>query len=181
MIPLQILDRLFAFAGRACGVLACIAMLLLLVNVCYDVVARYAFSSVSIGLQELEWHLFACVFLLGIPYAVTREGHVRVDIFYERWSARRQAWVNLVGVTLFTLPFCVLVFWYGSGYAMDAFAIGERSGDPGGLPARWLIKSLIPVSAAMTAIASLGMITGAWLTLLGVDDLGHDDPTGPQQ
>lgn len=136
-------------------------MVLLLLNVFYDVVMRYAFNDVSIGMQELEWHLFSCVFLLGTPYAMQRDGHVRVDIFYERWSDRTKAWVNIFGVVFFILPFTFLVSYFGHGFTIEAYEIGEGSGDPGGLPHRWIIKSLIPISFVLMGLASLGMITKA--------------------
>ena len=91
------LDHCFANLARLCGVLAGIAMILLLFNVFYDVVMRYAFNDVSIGMQELEWHLFSAVFLLGIPYAIRENNHVRVDILYDRWSVKTQAFINLFG------------------------------------------------------------------------------------
>ena len=164
---LKALDNLFKKIANMCGVLACIAMLLMLLNVFYDVVMRYAFNDVSIGMQELEWHLFTAVFLLGTPYAMQRDGHVRVDIFYESWSDKRKAWINLLGAILFVFPFVLLVSYYGIAFAQDSFQMNEGSGDPGGLPYRWIIKSLIPVSFILIGLAALGMITKALLVLKG--------------
>ncbi len=162
------LDASFNFLARICGALAAIATLLLVLNVFYDVVMRYAFNEVSIALQELEWHLFSVAFLLGIPYALLENSHVRVDILYERWSAKTQAWVNLFGTLFFILPFIILVSYYGFNFAMDAFNMGEGSGDPGGLPHRWLIKSMIPVSFVLIGFASLGLITRSLLCLMNI-------------
>tara|TARA_R110002072_G_scaffold140765_9_gene285251 strand:- start:13542 stop:14084 length:543 start_codon:yes stop_codon:yes gene_type:complete len=159
------LDHCFANLARLCGVLAGIAMILLLFNVFYDVVMRYAFNDVSIGMQELEWHLFSAVFLLGIPYAIRENNHVRVDILYDRWSVKTQAFINLFGSFVFILPFVVLVTYYSMSFAFDAYEMGEGSGDPGGLPFRWIIKSLIPLSFIMMGLASLGMITSALIDL----------------
>lgn len=159
------LDHCFANLARLCGVLACIAMILLLFNVFFDVVMRYAFNDVSIAMQELEWHLFSAVFLLGIPYAIHENSHVRVDIFYDRWSEKTQAYINLFGTLIFILPLVVLVSYYSINFTFDAYEIGEGSGDPGGLPYRWIIKSLIPFSFIMMGLASLGLITRALLIL----------------
>lgn len=159
------LDNFFTTLARICGVLACIAMLLLLANVFYDVVMRYAFNDVSIAMQELEWHLFSVVFLLGIPYAIKENSHVRVDILYDRWSEKTKAWVNLLGAIFFILPVVVLVTIYSVDFAMDAYEIGEGSGDPGGLPNRWIIKSLIPFSFVMLGLTSIGMVTQGILTI----------------
>ncbi len=162
-----LLDRFFAHITRLCGVLAALAMILMLFNVFYDVVMRYAFNDVSIGMQELEWHLFACVFLLGTPYALATNGHVRVDILYDRWQDQTKAWVNLLGCLIFILPFVLIVSYYAYDFAYEAYDMGEGSGDPGGLPHRWIIKSLIPLSFILIGLASLGMITQALRVIIG--------------
>ena len=159
------LDHCFASLARLCGILACIAMILLLFNVFFDVVMRYAFNDVSIAMQELEWHLFSAVFLLGIPYAIHENSHVRVDILYDRWSEKTQAYINLFGTLIFILPLVALVSYYSISFTFDAYEIGEGSGDPGGLPYRWIIKSLIPFSFIMMGLASLGLITRSLLIL----------------
>lgn len=166
LMPLLLsLDKIFAGLARFCGVLACIAMILLLFNVFYDVVMRYAFNDVSIAMQELEWHLFSAVFLLGIPYAIRENNHVRVDIFYDRWSVKTQALVNLFGALILILPFAILVTYYSISFAFDAYQMGEGSPDPGGLPYRWVVKALIPFSFMMISAASVGMITSALIKL----------------
>ena len=162
------LDKTFAGLARVCGALAGLAMILMLLNVFYDVLMRYAFNEVSIAMQELEWHLFSVAFLLGIPYALHENSHVRVDILYDRWKTKTQAWINLFGALVFILPFIVLVTFYSFNFALDAYRMGEGSGDPGGLPHRWLIKGLIPLSFVLIGLVSLGMITRSLLTLLNV-------------
>ena len=160
-------DRFFSLLTRGCGAIACVAMILLLFNVFYDVITRYVFNDVSIGMQELEWHLFSCIFLLGTPYAMQCDSHVRVDIFYDRWNDKTKAWVNLLGVIFFVLPFISIVAYYSIDFAYEAYEMGEGSGDPGGLPHRWVIKALIPVSFMLMGIASLSMLTQALRVLVG--------------
>ncbi|KZY44655.1 MULTISPECIES: TRAP transporter small permease subunit [unclassified Oleiphilus] len=161
------LDTLFKSIARLCGVLSASAMLLLLINVFYDVVMRYGFNDVSIGMQELEWHLFSCVFLLGIPYAIQENAHVRVDIFYDHWQDQTKAWINLLGTLILILPFIILVTHFSLGFAYESYQMGEGSGDPGGLPHRWLIKSLMPLSFILIGLASLSMITQALRVIVG--------------
>ncbi len=161
------LDEGLARASMFCGWVACVAMLLMAGNVFYDVVARYAFNEVSIGMQEMEWHLYSVVFLFGIPYALRTDGHVRVDVFYTRWSAKAQAWVNLIGALVFVVPFAWLIGIYGYDFALDSYTMGEGSGDPGGLPQRWIIKTVIPVTAFFIAIAGLNMATFALRVMSG--------------
>ncbi|OEY65700.1 TRAP transporter small permease subunit [Marinobacter sp. X15-166B] len=161
------LDNGLARLSTFCGWFACAAMLLMLFNVFYDVVARYLFNDVSIAMQEMEWHLYATVFLLGIPYALRTDGHVRVDVFYDRWTSPTKAWINLVGGLCFVIPFAWLIGYYGYGFTLESYALQEGSGDPGGLPYRWIIKSLIPISAAFIATSGLGMATYAIRVLSG--------------
>jgi TRAP-type mannitol/chloroaromatic compound transport system permease small subunit len=150
----QAVDRF----SKGIAVLTALLMLLMLVNIFYDVVMRYFFRSSSIGMQELEWHLFAAMFLLGIASTLQAEGHVRVDIIYDRLSARAQAWIDSLGVVFFLWPFCALVAWYGYDFALESYHLGETSGDPGGLSHRWIIKSMIPISAVCLAVSGLGML-----------------------
>lgn len=168
------LDTFFHRITQLCGILAGVAMVLMLFNVFYDVIMRYVFNDVSIGMQELEWHLFSCVFLLGTPYAMQRDGHVRVDIFYERWSDSTKAWINLGGTVFFIFPFVFLVSYYGYGFALESYELGESSGDPGGLSHRWIIKSLIPASFILMGLASLGMITKAIRVLAKEDSYSNE-------
>lgn len=161
------LDEALAWLSTFCGWVACAAMILMAGNVFFDVVARYVFNDVSIGMQEMEWHLFSVVFLLGIPYALRTDGHVRVDVFYSRWSNRAKAWINLIGAFIFVIPFAYLIGTYGYEFALDSYKMGESSGDPGGLPHRWVIKALIPLTAFFIATAGLNMATYAIRVLAG--------------
>ncbi|EJB5281890.1 TRAP transporter small permease subunit [Vibrio vulnificus] len=152
------IERLFNRFGDLLGWLSSVLFILLLANVVYDVVMRYVFNDVSIAFQEMEWHLFSAVFLLGIPFALKSGGHVRVDLFYERLSHRAQAIIDLVGTIFFLFPFCLLVAWFGIDFAKESYALGETSGDPGGLPYRWVIKAIIPLSFLFMAISGVGLL-----------------------
>lgn len=158
MRSLIYIERMFNRLSDLLGWISSILFILLVVNVVYDVIMRYAFNDVSIAFQELEWHLFAAVFLLGIPYAIKAGGHVRVDIFYERLSLRAQAVIDILGTLFFLLPFCLLVAYFGIDFAKESYELGETSGDPGGLPYRWLIKSMISVSFIFMTISGLGLL-----------------------
>ncbi len=152
------------------GLIAAFLMVLLVFNVFFDVVMRYAFNDVSIGMQEMEWHLFAAIFMLGVPYALRCEGHVRVDVIYEKLSLRNKAMIDIFGTLVFLLPFTLLVGWYGVPYAYEAFEINEGSGDPGGLPYRWIIKGVIPFAFFAMAISGIGLLLKSINTLLGYHD-----------
>jgi len=150
------------------GFVSAILFLLMLVNVFIDVVMRYAFNDVSIAMQEMEWHLFAAMFMLGVPYTLRAEGHVRVDLIFERVSEKAQAWTDIFGCLLLLMPFCLLVGYYGIDFAYEAFDLGETSGDPGGLSHRWIIKAVIPFAFFSTAIAGLGLLVTRINELRGI-------------
>lgn len=138
------LRKIIDTMGNFCVVL----MILMVANVFYDVLMRYFFNDVSIGMQELEWHLFAGMFMFGIGFTLKEDAHVRVDIFYEKLLPHTQAYVDIVSALIFALPMAVIVMYYGYGYAFDAYEMMEGSPDPGGLPYRWIIRSVIPLSNA---------------------------------
>src|SRR5210317_1272716 len=140
------------------GWIAAILNLAMLVNVFYDAIMRYFFSTGSIALQEMEWHLFAMVFLFGIAYGLKEDGHVRVDILYDRFSPRKKAIIDIAGTVLFLLPLSLLIIEGSVWYVQEAYTSGEISGDPGGLPYRWLIKLVIPASFVFLVVSAIGFI-----------------------
>lgn len=137
------IDRFNEAVGRALSWL----VLALTLLVAYDVTMRYFFQSGSIAIQELEWHLFSLIFLLGAAYTLKHDAHVRLDLFYKSrfMDARRRAWVNLAGSLLFLIPFCVLVAVSAWPFVSQAYLFAEGSPDPGGLPFRWILKAAIPL------------------------------------
>lgn len=135
--------------------------------VCCDVFMRYVLQDSWVAIQELEWHLFALIFLLGAGYSLKHDKHVRVDVFYSRFSPQTQAWVNLVGSVLFLIPFCVLVIWSSQNFVMNAFQFGETSPDPGGLPARWVLKAAIPVGFLFLCIQGIALACRSVLCVCG--------------
>lgn len=159
----SVIDRMSEWSGRATAWLVFALVLL----VCYDVAMRYLFQSGSIALQELEWHLFALIFLLGAAYTLKHDEHVRVDLIYahRRISRKQRAWVNVVGGLVLLLPFCVLIIYTSWPFMVNAFTIGEGSPDPGGLPYRYLIKAAIPLGFAMLFIQGIAEVARNIITL----------------
>lgn len=119
---------------------------LLVALVVYDATARYLFSEGSTALQELEWHFFDVVILLSIAYALKHDAHVRVDIFYDRFSLKTQTMINILSILFFILPFSFLIIYIGVEFVQMSFIQNEGSSDPGGLPYRWIVKSLMPLA-----------------------------------
>ncbi len=150
----KVFDRFSDVMGWVAGALN----LVMLLNVFYDAIGRYFFNTGSIALQEMEWHLFAMVFLFGIAYALKEDGHVRVDVLYDRFSPRWKAIVNIGGTLILLLPLSLLIIEGSVWYVTEAFTSGEISGDPGGLRHRWLIKMVIPVSFVFLIVSATGFV-----------------------
>lgn len=172
------LEKIINKFSDALGKLSALLFILLLFNVFFDVIMRYLFNDVSIGMQELEWHLYAAIFMLAIPYTLYKEGHVRVDIIYADLSPRKQAWIDLVGTLILLIPFTVLVAKYGIDFTIESYKLGEQSGDPGGLPYRWIIKSVVPFAFIAITISGIGLILKSILVLTNQKKISNKQHQG---
>ena len=141
--------------------------LLLVGVVCYDVGMRYVANRSSVAVQELEWHIFALIFLLAAPYTLRNNNHVRVDVIYAKMTEKTKAWVNLLGCALFLIPFCILVVYTSKDFVTSSFLWKEGSPDPGGLEMRWLLKSVIPLSFFLLMLQAFSMLFSSLLTITG--------------
>jgi TRAP-type mannitol/chloroaromatic compound transport system permease small subunit len=141
----------------------------LVLIVCYDVFTRYIIGRSSIAIQELEWHLFAVIFLLGAPFTLKHDKHVRVDVLYMRFSPKKQAWIDLVGSLIFLIPFSTLIVITSWKFAMNSLSIGETSPDPGGLPMRYILKMCIPLGFTLLGFQGLALASRSLMTLLSRD------------
>lgn len=135
----------------------------------YDVMMRYIFNTGSLAMQELEWHLFAALFLLGTAYTLKEDAHVRVDIFYDRMDSKEKALINILGILFFLIPFCTIIAFGSIDFVSYSFALGEKSPDPGGLPFRYILKAIIPFSYILLLIQGFGEICRNILILKNKD------------
>ena len=161
------IDILNETIGRAASWLV-LAMVLL---ICYDVTMRYSFHQGSVALQELEWHLFALIFLLGSAYTLKHNNHVRVDILYQSQylSNKHRALINIFGILLFLIPFCVLILITTWPFVENAYYYLEGSPDPGGLPYRYLLKGSILVAFTLLILQGLAELLKNYLILTNQD------------
>jgi TRAP-type mannitol/chloroaromatic compound transport system permease small subunit len=157
------IDILNETIGRAASWLV-LAMVLL---ICYDVTMRYSFHQGSVALQELEWHLFALIFLLGSAYTLKHNNHVRVDILYQSQylSNKHRAMINILGIILFLIPFCVLILITTWPFVENAYYYLEGSPDPGGLPYRYLLKGSILVAFTLLILQGVAELLRNYLIL----------------
>jgi TRAP-type mannitol/chloroaromatic compound transport system permease small subunit len=129
--------------------------LVLVLVVCYDVLVRYFFRTSSVALQEIEWHLFSIIFLMAAAFTYKADEHVRVDIIYTKLSERGRGIINLLGNIFLLIPFCVVIIIVSEDFVLRSFQNSEISPDAGGLPARFIIKSLIPISFFLLLLQSV--------------------------
>lgn len=140
------------------------------VLVCFAVVVlRYMFGMGYVWLQEAYVWQHAVVFMLGAGYTFLHHGHVRVDIFYGRWSPRIQAMVDIFGTVVFLLPWLVVLVWTSVPFIGSSWGIREVSSQTGGLPGFYLLKTVIWVFAALVGAQGLSLIAKSILFLSGRD------------
>lgn len=163
----SLIERVVDLVGRATSWLALAIVVLMAINV----VLRYTLSWGSVWAQELEWHLLVPLIMFGIPFALHKGDHVRVDVLFEKFSPRTQAWVDVVSQVL-GLAIAGLFFWLCLAYVGQSYAIDETSSDPGGLPYRWVLKALLPAGFALLALQCVATLLGdiAKLRALGRGD-----------
>ncbi|MCB0637606.1 MAG: TRAP transporter small permease subunit [Lewinella sp.] len=162
---IDFLENINERVGRGAAWLSTVLVVLVFLNV----FARYVLNEPTAWSKELEWHVFALLFLLAAGYALKHDRHVRVDLFYEKMSAQDQARVNFWGTLLFLLPWCLLVMWTGYRYAYQAYVIDEGSPEANGLANRWLIKFAIPVGMFFLLTQGLALLLRSWRTLRSPD------------
>lgn len=119
------------------------------------VVLRYGFDLGAIAVQESVLYLHAAAFMLGIPYTLQKDQHVRVDVIYARLSPVGQAWVNLLGHCLLLAPMAITLFWLSLPYVAASWQILEGSTEVGGIPALFLLKTLIPIMCLLLLLQGL--------------------------
>lgn len=134
------------------------------------VVLRYLFDFGSIALQESILYLHASLFLLGAAYTLKMDAHVRVDIIYRHLSGRGRALVDLLGALLLLLPVCSFLLWISWDYVASSWSLHEGSRETGGLPYVYLLKTLIPVAAALLILQGISQALRSLATLLQATD-----------
>ena len=157
----DIIDRFSTAAGRAAAWLVLAVVLLQFALV----LARYVFGVGSIWATEAVIYGHAALIALAAAWTLRAGGHVRVDIFYAQAAPRTRAWIDLAGSLLLLLPFALVLLWLAYPFAARSWAILERSQETSGLPLVFLLKTLIPLFAAMMALQGVSQAVRAWQTL----------------
>ncbi len=162
----QLLESINEEIGRAASWLS-----LFMVLVTFAVVVlRYAFDLGWIAMQESITYMHAVLFLTGAAYTLRHQGHVRVDIFYHRFSMRTQAWVDLFGTLFLLMPVCLFIFFISWEYVAASWSLFEGSREAGGLDGVFLLKSMILVMAGLLVLQGVAILLRCKLLLGGYTD-----------
>jgi len=145
-------------------------MLLMVLVVFFDVIMRYAFNKSSVFTQELEWHLFGVVYMLGAGHTMLYDEHVRVDIVYSRWSPRKRAWSDFVLYFVFFYPSAIMVMVTSWPFVRDSYKVLEGSPDPGGIPYRFLLKSVIIVGFTLLTLQAISQTIKNFFWAMGWEE-----------
>jgi TRAP-type mannitol/chloroaromatic compound transport system permease small subunit len=170
----EAIDLLNEKIGNICNLLVLFACLVSAGNA----MVRYAFGYSSNGWLELQWYMFAILVMFGASYTFKRNEHVRVEILYVMISERAQLWLDLIGTLFFLIPACLLLCYLSWPFFLQAYAVGEMSGNAGGL-IRWPIKFVIPAGCVMLALQGVSEVIKRIAALRGyvTIDAKYERPT----
>ena len=143
-----------------------------------NAVVRFAFNYSSNGLLEIQWYLFAAVFLLCSPYTLQKNEHVRIDVISGRFSPRGHAIIDIIGTLFFLLPMVILVLYLAVPLVADSYRINEMSANAGGL-IRWPVKILLPIGFTLLALQGLSELIKRVAFLMGLIDDPNSKDKGP--
>ena len=153
----EIADGLITRLGR---ITAWLNVLLALVII-LQVTLRYAFGMGLVSLEEIQWHLYAVLIMMGLSYDVVLDAHVRLDLFHRNFSQSTKEIVELLGMLFLALPFTIILFIHGIDFVATSIRVNEASTSPLGLPFRWIVKSIIPISMFLLGLAQISRVVRA--------------------
>jgi TRAP-type mannitol/chloroaromatic compound transport system permease small subunit len=162
------IETLIDLFGKVASWLTLSIVLLIVINV----ILRYSMSLGSVWAQELEWHLLAAMILFGMSYSLLRGDNVRVDLFYANYTPQKKYIVDMISAIL-TVLIALIFIKVSIGYVGQSFSIGEKSPDPGGIPARWFIKGLIPFGFGLLALQGTAEAIRVYLNRPGNKGADH--------
>lgn len=156
------------------GKIICWVNSILVINILIQVIMRYVLGEGHIWLEELQWHLYAIIIMFGIGYGITVDAHIRLDILHHKFSPKKKAYIEFLGILLLIFPLITVLFIHGLDFVQSAWRVNETSPHPLGLPWRWLIKSVIPVSMFFILLASFSrMVRAAFVIFSKNNPLGE--------
>jgi len=166
-VPLA--DAIDKFIQRIGQTIAWTYVVLVLV-IMLQVILRKGFSSGLIALEELQWHLYSIGVMFGLSYAQITNSHIRVDLFYAHLRARTRRIIEIISIVTLVLPFIIVIFLHSIDFVTEAWRVNEASEAASGLPWRWAIKGVIPVSFALLGLAVVSRFIRDFTLLIKGDD-----------
>lgn len=148
---------------------------LLVLAIILNVVLRYVFNMGQVFLEELQWHLYALAVMVGLSYSQVVDSPIRVDIFHQKFSRRTKAKWEIFGILVFLLPWIVILIMQGCDFWAEAWRVNEHSDSPLGLPFRWIIKAVIPVSFTLLGMAAVSRLIKSFAVIFSDRKVRHAD------
>jgi TRAP-type mannitol/chloroaromatic compound transport system permease small subunit len=133
-----------------------------------QVVLRYGFNHGLVPLEEIIWHLYSISFMFGMAYSITNDSHIRVDIVHMNLPRKTQHILEILGILFLLMPFLWVLFDHSLGWTIEAFRVDESSANPTGLPYRWVIKSVVPMTMVLMFVAALARLIQEVLLLMHI-------------
>lgn len=153
----RVLDAIVRGIGNAVSWIWAALVAVIVVNV----TLRYVFGEGRIEFEELQWHLYAIGFLIGLSYCIQNDSHIRIDIFQEHFRPRTKAWIELFGIITLLIPYTTVVLVYAPSFIEYSIRTSEVSSAPGGLPYRWAIKSVMFIAYLLILTAAISRLSRA--------------------
>tara|TARA_B100000315_G_C14495499_1_gene549744 strand:- start:206 stop:730 length:525 start_codon:yes stop_codon:yes gene_type:complete len=153
----KVLDRFITRIGETTAWLN----IVLIVVIITQVVLRYVFSKGLVRLEELQWHLYAVVIMIGLSYCTTHDAHIRLDLLHHRFPQRRKEVVDLLGTVFLLMPMVILMLMHSWPFVAESFRIKEASDSVVGLPYRWVVKSFLLIGFGLLGLAGLSRVIRA--------------------
>jgi len=150
---IPIVDGINSFVRRV-GHIAAWSNVLLIGIILLQVTLRYGFNNGMVPLEELIWHLYAVGIMFGLSYAMTTDSHIRVDLIHMYLSPKKRYIIEVLGITILLMPFLWTIIHHSIGWVYQSFEMKESSSSPTGLPYRWIIKSVLPISFVLMFLAA---------------------------
>lgn len=158
-LPHTVLSRRLDKFLNIIGNLSSWIWVVLMLVIIFNVAMRYLFSQGRIEFEELQWHLYAVGWLVGLSYCFVHDDHVRVELLHDHFRPKVQAWVECLGLVFLLLPFLCIVAWYSVPFVAYAIETKEVSSAPGGLPYRWIIKAALPLAMGLLMLAAVSRLS----------------------
>jgi len=175
----KVADWIDAFSNRTGRIIAWAALLMVLIQFTV-VMMRYVFGLSSVWMQESIIYLHGILFMLAAGYTLYCDGHVRVDIFYREASPKYKATIDLIGTVMFLWPVALLVIYVSWPYVASSWRVLEGSRETSGIPAVFLLKTIIPVFAVFIILQGLSTVLRSILTLAGRAPERDDDASASE-